>query len=146
MHMQIRCQPVLSPPDVKKLLGFVTEAGVNLVAVGGSDVEFGGEFAFVPEEKDDDPDNDVIFNKLKEVGYDVRKVFVTEEGPLFGAELANTPGALFEFISSIADRNIDDGRIIRDLLIGVPDERMRGDNLVPVHVYCEQVRTAANAS
>ena len=145
MHMQIRCHPQLSPPDVKKLLGFLNEAGVNLLAVGGSDLEFGGEIAIVPEETSNDPENDAVYELLKGKGYDVRKVFVTDDGPLFGAEIANKAGALFEFISSIADRNIDGGRIIRDILVGVPDEGQRGNNLVPVQVYCEEVRTAANA-
>ena len=43
MHLQVRTAPKSSPPDVEKLLGRLAEAGVNLVAVGGSNVEFGGE-------------------------------------------------------------------------------------------------------
>ena len=48
MHMPIRCHPVASPPDVDKLLSRLADAGVNLVAVGGSDRRVGGEFALVP--------------------------------------------------------------------------------------------------
>ena len=54
MHLQARCQTSASPPDVEKLLRRVRDAGVNLQAVGGSDVEFGGEIALVPEHGQED--------------------------------------------------------------------------------------------
>ena len=54
MHLQIRLKPATSPPDVEQLLRRLKEANVNLRGVGGSDVEFGGEFAFAVDDGQED--------------------------------------------------------------------------------------------
>ena len=46
MHQQIRTQPTQSPPDLQAFLTVLEEAGINIEAAGGSDIEQGGEFAF----------------------------------------------------------------------------------------------------
>ena len=48
----------------------------------------------------------------------------------------NEPGALLNCISGIAEENLANGRIIRDMLIGVAT-----DDGIPVQVFSEQVRT-----
>ena len=50
--------------------------------------------------------------------------------------LENVPGALHACLESIASANLDNGRIIRDMLIGVPE-----DGRIPVQIYSEEVRT-----
>src|SRR5204863_3350407 len=54
MHLQMRTAPVSSPPDVELLLRRLKDDGVDLQAVGGSDVEFGGEIALVPKDGHED--------------------------------------------------------------------------------------------
>src|SRR5258705_13366168 len=52
MHLQVRCNPKLSPPDVEKFLDRLAKADVNLGGAGGSNAEFGGEFAVALEDTD----------------------------------------------------------------------------------------------
>ena len=49
MHLQVRCNPTASPPDVEKFLDRLAKAKVNLGGAGGSNAEFGGEFAIALE-------------------------------------------------------------------------------------------------
>lgn len=137
MHLQVRAAPNASPPDVEKLLRRLADAGVNLVAVGGSNVEFGGELAFVPE----DGQEDLATGVLDEWRYAYRVVRVDADEGLSLCEVDNTPGALHACLSLIADENLRRGRIIRDILIGIPDDKDREAGKIPVHIYSEQVRT-----
>ena len=50
MHKQFRVVPAASPPDVEKLLRRLKDAKVNLAGAGGSNVEYGGEFAFAVDD------------------------------------------------------------------------------------------------
>jgi len=140
MHMQIRCHPVKSPPDVEKLLGVLAAGGVNLVAVGGSDVEFGGEIAVVPE---DGQEQDAMAI-LEREGYHPRRLDANDHPALRGQEIPNTAGSLHAFVSEVSRENLETGRIIRDILVGVPTAEQIAAGVVPVHVYSEQVRTPAN--
>jgi hypothetical protein len=137
MHLQVRARPTASPPDVEKLLRRLAEAGVNLVAIGGSNVEFGGELALVPE----DGQEDAAFRVLDEWKYPWRVLHVDRDEGLALCEVPDRPGALHACLREIADDNLKRGRIIRDILIGIPDEEQRTNGLVPVHVYSEAVRT-----
>lgn len=142
MHMQIRCHPVKSPPDVEKLLGVLAAGGVNLVAVGGSDVEFGGEIAVVPE----DGQEEDAFAILEREGYNPRRLDANDHPSLRGRDIPNTAGSLHAFVSEVSSENLEHGRIIRDILVGVPTAEQIAASLVPVHVYSELVRTPANVS
>ena len=140
MHLQVRLAPHQSPPDVEKVLSRVAEAGLNLVAIGGSNLEFGGELALVPEEDQEDQ----LVAALE--GYQTRIVRVDD--PSSGLTLCmvdNEPGALHRCLKEIATTNLGQGRIIRDILIGVPDADAAAAGQVPVHIYSEEVRTSANA-
>jgi hypothetical protein len=139
MHLQVRLAPRSSPPDVEKVLGLVADAGINLVGVGGSDVEFGGELALVPEEG---RDGDLV-KALKQ--YSPRVLYADD--PDSGLRLCivdDTPGALHRCLRDAASDNLGRGRIIRDILVGVPNEEQKAANEVPVHVYSEVVRTPAS--
>jgi hypothetical protein len=132
--MHIRCHPVASPPYVDRLLGRRAEAGVNLVAVGGSDVEFGGEFAFVPEDGHEDAARQVLQN----FSYPYREVYVDD--PDSGLQLclaSHEAGGLHRCLESAARVNAGAGRKIRDVLIGVPDEAQYLAGKIPVHIYSE---------
>jgi hypothetical protein len=137
MHLQYRTAPTASPPDVEKLLGRLAEAGVNLVAVGGSDVEFGGELAFVPL----DGQEDLATGVLDQWHYPYRVLKVADDVGLSLCEVDNTPGALHACLAKIAADNLKRGRIIRDILIGIPDAEDIKAGTIPVHIYSEQVRT-----
>ncbi|HEY8439479.1 MAG TPA: hypothetical protein VIK65_12790 [Candidatus Limnocylindrales bacterium] len=139
MHLQVRLAPRSSPPDVEKVLGLVADAGINLVAVGGSDVEFGGELALVPEEGREDD----LVEALKRY----RPRVLLADDPESGLRLCvvdDTPGALHRCLRDVASENLERGRIIRDILVGVPDEDQQAAHQVPVHVYSEVVRTVAS--
>jgi len=135
MHKQFRLQPTSSPPDVEKLLRRLAEGGVNLAGAGGSNVEFGGEFAFAVR----DGDEDGAIAVLKEHEYSYRVIEAEGDTGLTLCWLRN-PNDAGELhrncIKDIAAANLRSGRIIRDLLIGVPEERG-----TPVQVYSEEVRT-----
>lgn len=139
MHLQIRTTPVSSPPDVEKLLRLLADANVNLGGAGGSNVEFGGEFALAFN----DGDETGAIAVLEEHHYPFR---ILEAGVDPGLTLCfiqnpNKPGGLHACLKSVADANLQSGRIIRDILIGVPT-----DEGVPVQIYSEQVRTLSNVS
>jgi hypothetical protein len=140
MHLQIRLNPTASPPDVELLLRRLAEADVNLVAVGGSNVEFGGEFAFVPEDGQEDRAEEV----LKGFEYEYRVLHVDTDPELQLCLVDNTAGALHACLAGVSATNLDQGRIIRDLLVGIPDEEQRAKGKVPVHIYSEQVRTRSS--
>jgi hypothetical protein len=132
MHLQVRLKPAISPPDVEQLLRHLKDADVNLRGVGGSDVEFGGELAFAV----DDGQEDRAKAALDAAGYRYRVLEAGVDPGLTLCWLDNVPGALHACLEGIASANLDDGRIIRDMLIGVPEE----DGRVPVQIYSEEVR------
>jgi hypothetical protein len=142
MHLQVRVNPKASPPDVDKLLGRLADAGVNLAAIGGSNVEFGGELALVPQ----DGHEDVTFQTLDQFAYAYRVLRVDNDEGLALCEVPNDVGGLHRALRSIADDNLQRGRIIRDILVGVPDDQLKARDLVPVQVHSEAIRTPAALS
>ena len=133
MHLQVRLKPSLSPPDVELLLRRLKDADVNLVGVGGSDVEFGGEFAFAVEHGHEERmkaalDADPPY-KYRILEHDVHPELTV-------CMLDNEPGALHRCLEGISSANLDSGRIIRDMLVGVPE-----DGKIPVQIYSEEVRS-----
>lgn len=136
MHLQVRLKPATSPPDVEQLLRRLKDADVNLVGVGGSDVEFGGEFAFAVEHGHEDAAKAALD---ADPPYKYRILREGVDPELTTCLLDNRPGALHECLEGIASGNLENGRIIRDMLIGVPV-----DGRIPVQIYSEEVRTAAN--
>jgi hypothetical protein len=132
MHKQFRVVPISSPPDVEKLLRRLKDAKVNLAGAGGSNVEFGGEFAFAVDDGQEDRTIEVL--DRHHYPYRVYEYKVNPELTLCWLE--NTPGSLHACIARVAADNLETGRIIRDVLIGVP-----GKEGVPAQVFSEQVRT-----
>jgi len=136
MHLQVRTVPSASPPDVEKLLHRLADAGVNLVAVGGSNVEFGGELAFVPEDGQEDAATAV----LDQFGYQYRVLKAADpDSGLKLVEVDNQAGGLHARLAEVAAANLAQGRIIRDIVVGIPGDDDAGK--IPVHIYSEQIRT-----
>ena len=136
MHLQVRFFPKASPPDVEKVLDRLAKAGVNLVGIGGSDVEVGGELAVVPEHGHEDKAMRAL------APYHPRTI--DSDDPESGLTLCivdHQPGALHRCLRDVARRNLARGWVIRDILIGVPDDAQREARQVPVQIYCEAVRT-----
>lgn len=139
MHLQVRTVPRTSPPDVELLLRRLADAGVNLGGAGGSNVEFGGEFAFAPE----DGHEDRAIEVLKKHRYQFRTFHAGEDPELTLCWIPkDQPGELYKCVAGIGAENLKAGRIIRDILIGVPDEAKR----IPVQVFSEEVRTPATTA
>jgi hypothetical protein len=131
MHQQIRTLPKTSAADVEKLLGRLAAAKVNISAAGGSDVEFGGEFAFAVDHSSEKAAIAVL-DKWKYV----YRVIGEDDPSLTVCWMENQPGELHRCIQGVAEANLKGGRIIRDLIIGVPE----GDR-IPVQIFSEEVRT-----
>lgn len=132
--MQIRCHPVASPPDVDLLLSRLADKGVNLVAVGGSDVEFGGELALVPE----DGQESLATGVLDAFGYPHRELY--KDDPDSGLRLcmaSHESGGLHRCLEEASIANRERGWKIRDVLIGVPEEEDFQARKIPVQIYSE---------
>jgi hypothetical protein len=134
MHKQFRVVAVSSPPDVEKLLRRLKDAGINLGGAGGSNVEFGGEFAFGVDDGQEDRTEDV----LKQHRYPYRILDHDVDPELTVCWIENRPGALHACIAGVSAANLEKGRIIRDVLIG-----MDGDKGIVAQVFSEEVRTPA---
>jgi len=136
MHLQVRFVAKSSPWDVEKALGRLAERGVNLIGVGGSDVEFGGEVAVVPEEGQEEQ----ALEALR--AYHPRVLYADD--PDSGLRLCivdHQSGGLHACLREIAAENLEKGRIIRDILVGVPTREQSEARQVPVQVYSETIRT-----
>ena len=139
MHKQVRLTPRTSPADVEKVLRKIKNAGINLVAIGGSDVEFGGELALVPEHGKE--------AELMDVLAAYRPRLLDSEDPDSGLTLCivgHHSGGLHDCLAAIATGNVSSGRIIRDILIGVPDDAQQAAKEVPVHIYSEAIKTSVD--
>lgn len=139
MHLQVRFAPKTSPADVEKALRKVKNAGINLVGIGGSDLEFGGELALVPEHGQED----ALMRAL--AAYNPR--LLDSNDPDSGLTLCvvgHRSGGLHDCLANTANSNVERGRIIRDILIGVPDADQQAANEVPVQIYSEPVKTATD--
>jgi hypothetical protein len=112
MHQQIRTVPAMSPPDLQAFLALLANAGINLEAAGGSDVENGGEFAFAVAHGQEDE----AIALLEQAGYHPRLVDVD----VF--PVTNDPGQLLECVAKVAARNAHAGRVIKDIALGVPED------------------------
>jgi len=152
MHQQVRVKPKTSPADVQRVLQFLADEplqeeeiidpdqpiGVNIVAAGGSRVELGGQFAFVPYHDTDDDDGHshapAVERALAKGGYGPDKVewWNTVDHPdrLRRADLEDRAGTLLEFVASVRDANGSSQRI-KDILVGT----QRIDGKVPVQIY-----------
>jgi hypothetical protein len=135
MHLQVRFVPRSSAADVEKALRKVKNAGINLVAIGGSDLEFGGELALVPEHGQEK----ALLTAL--ATYNPR--LLDSDDPESGLKLCivgHHSGGLHDCLASTASLNVSSGRIIRDITIGVPDADQQGRNEVPVQIYSELIK------
>lgn len=135
VHLQIRSVPKASPPDLARFLGVLADAGVNLAAAGGGNLELGGEFAFAPA-------HDHVgraIDALTAAGYEFR-VLDAEQGDFQLCWLTNEPGQLYACITRVSEENLAAGRVIADVLVGVETD---ADGRIPVQVYSVEVRSAA---
>jgi hypothetical protein len=131
--------PKLSPADVEKVLRKVKNAGINLVAIGGSDLEFGGELALVPEHDQETALMDTL------AAYHPRLLRVDDpDSGLTLCIVGHHAGGLHDCLAATALSNVSTSRIIRDITIGVPDADQQSRNEVPVQIYSELVKTATD--
>ncbi|HEY7969585.1 MAG TPA: hypothetical protein VID95_06275 [Candidatus Limnocylindrales bacterium] len=140
MHLQMRAKAVNSPPDVELLLRRLKEDGVDLQAVGGSNVEFDGEIAIVPKDECEDQARAT----LQKFHYPVREFLVLDDNGLDLCEVGDSVGGLHGCLKDVAQKNLDRGRIIRDITIGVPDDDQRSRGVIPIHIFSEEIRTPAS--
>jgi hypothetical protein len=97
-------------------------------------VEFGGEFAFAVDDGREDDTERV----LKEHGYRYRLLEHDVDPELSVCWIENKPGTLHACIAGVAAANLEKGRIIRDIVIGID-----GDKGIAAQVFSEEVRTPA---
>ena len=136
MHKQIRVVPARSPADLKAFLEVLAAAGINITAAGGSNVEQGGEFAFMVT---DGQEADAIA-LLTDAGYQPRELDIeveAEDGSIFTTcWMTDQPGELLRCVREVTDANQAAGRVIKDLSIGVPN----ANGEIPVQIYSEVFR------
>lgn len=121
MHQQIRTPTTQSPADLARVLKVIADAGINVLAAGGSYVEAGGEFAFGV----DDIDEQRAVEVLAGAGYPARLVDVHT------CFLANRPGELQRCVAGAVRANRPRGWVVIDVSIGV----QLPDGTIPVQVY-----------
>ena len=123
MHQQIRTVPAKSPADLQAFLTVLAKAGLSIKSAGGSNLGSGGEFAFGLEDEEYDRAMDV----LRKASYKPRLVDVDYRA------IPDEPGELLRFVTEVAEQNLQAGRVILDIAIGVPD----ADRNIQVQVYSE---------
>jgi hypothetical protein len=143
MHLQVRVSPRVSPPNLERLLQFLAEepltgdeildpdnpVGVNIVAAGGSRVELGGQFSFVPDHRHEDATR----RALDKGGYGGKvRWYNTQDHPrwLQMDELDDQPGQLLALVARVRQQNGSDWRI-KDILVGT----QRPGNKVPIQIF-----------
>lgn len=130
MHLQVRCNPIASPPDVEKFLDRLAKAGVNLGSAGGSNAEFGGEFAVALEDADRGKATGALD---KQPAYKYRLLEAGVDPELTLCWVKDESGSLLrDCIKGVAEANRKSGRKIRDVLVG--QKRAEG---IPVQVYSD---------
>jgi len=135
VHQQLKFVPKLSPPDLEKALGVLKDAGVNLVAAGGSNLEFDGELIIAPQ----DDQFDDAKKALVDAGYKTTRLDAGKDFKL--CWLTNDAGQLHDCIAEEAAANLASGKVIQHIIIGV--ERDDQDR-IPVAVYSVDIKSAAN--
>jgi hypothetical protein len=125
MHQQIRVVPAASPSDLAKLLGVLATEKVNLVAAGGGNIELGEEFAFATTDGQEQTAMEALAKDYHP------RLLKEEDGDFKLCWLTNEPGQLLSCIKQATEENLDRGRKVKDILIGV--ERENG--LIGVQVY-----------
>ncbi len=123
MHLQIRAKPSRSPVSLLDFLEVLEQAGINIEAAGGSNVERGGEFAFAVAHEQ----VDAAMRALAGAGYKPSLAAVET------CWMTNEPGQLRACVARVTEINAESGRLIKDLSIGVPDQ----DGRIPVQFYSE---------
>jgi hypothetical protein len=130
MHLQIRSNTKASPPDVEKFLRRLAQEGVNLAGAGGSNPEFGGEFAVALEDDQKELAQRVLDRSPK---YDYRLYEYGVDDELHLCWLTDVPGQLHACIKEAIAKNRGTGRKVKDVVIGV--QRAEG---IPVQVFSEK--------
>ena len=135
MHQQIRAVAQISPPDLVPFLQVLKDAGVSLVGLAGGGLELGGEVAIATLHDQ----FQTAYDALELKGYKPRKL---EEGdPGFTVcSATHQAGGLLECLESTAAINLNQGRVIKDILIGIEPE----DGKFCVQIYSVEVKTESN--
>ncbi len=137
MHRQIRAEPKLSDPDVRRLLEILDAADVNVVAVGGGALEHGGSIAISCHDESGPDDTDKARRKLRAEGYrlDVVKPGANRQGYLHVGAMTNQKGQLMREVEK-ARRDAGSGFVVDDIAVGVPHSDGSGELVYPVQIFC----------
>jgi hypothetical protein len=121
MHQQIRFAPALSPADLEPALKVIAER-FNIIAVGGSDHEVGGKFAFAVAHGQEVDARDALIA----AGYKDAEIV-----DVYTEELEDHPGALLAAVRRAKAQN--HGKRVKDIAIGV----QLPNGKVPIQIYLE---------
>jgi hypothetical protein len=122
MHQQIRFSPTLSPADLEPALKVIADGRFNIVAVGGSDHELGGKFAFAVVHGQEIAARDALID----AGYKDAEIV-----DVYTEELDDHPGALLAAVKRAKAQN--HGKSVKDIAIGVK----LPNGKVPIQIYLE---------
>src|SRR4051794_3688436 len=130
MHLQVRTVAKQSPPNLVDFLTVLEKNGIDMLTVGGSNVEQGGEFAFgvkASEEEEEDEAKRIV-GILRGAGYRTARYLEVEH--CFAEDRA---GGLLDCIRSKAAEIEAKGGAIKDVALGGPDS----DGRILVQFYAE---------
>jgi hypothetical protein len=122
MHQQIRFSPTLSPADLEPALKVIADHRFNILAVGGSDHELGGKFAFAVEDGQEIAARDALID----AGYTDAAIF-----DVYHEDLEDHPGALLAAVKRAKAQN--HGKSVKDIAVGVK----LPNGKVPIQIYLE---------
>jgi hypothetical protein len=116
-----------------EILTVLKNAGFNLRSAGGSQIEFGGEFTFWVDGRNDNEDHDAAAHAAKQLleseGWPAQVFEVRAK------RLHDHSGSLLEWVQEIAD----EGLLIQDIHVGTKD-----DDGIPVQIFVAQVGAASS--
>lgn len=117
MHQQIRAVARRSSPALAPFFEELTNAGVNILGVGGGDYEVagGGEIAIAPWHGDVDRAMQAL------ASYNPR-LLSAENGDFKLCWLSNEPGSLHQCIVEATQQNIANNLVIKDIVVGIEPE------------------------
>ena len=130
MHLQLRSNAKLSPPNIDKFLERLQTDGVNLGGAGGMNPEFGGDFAVALEDEDEQKARTALDKAPK---YTYRLYNADNDPELYLCWAENKPGEIRRCIAEAERRNRGSGLRVHDVLIGV--QRAEG---IPIQVFSEK--------
>ncbi len=120
---------------LSEMLTILRDAGFNLRAAGGSQVELGGDFWFWVDERPSDADHEVAAIAARDLlrGHE----YEADTFEVHARHLSDTQGTLLDFVNEVTQGKL----LVENISVGTPD-----DEGIPVQIFTAQVRRRSSNS